>query len=90
MIVKTQFSPYKVATYVWFDTLLETVSALFAYLFVSVFGWTFVAWSFASVGLLGTALSIFLVFRANTSFARWGEAAQTWANITTALGFSDG
>jgi ion channel-forming bestrophin family protein len=33
---------------------------------------------------LGTALTIFLAFRANTSFVRWGEAAQSWAAIHAA------
>jgi putative membrane protein len=47
-------------------------------------GWSFVALSFAPIALLGTALSIFLAFRANTSFVRWGEAAQSWAAISAA------
>ncbi|KAJ3335823.1 hypothetical protein HDU93_004356 [Gonapodya sp. JEL0774] len=84
MIVKRNFNPIKIITYVWFDTALGIISSLFAYLFVAQLGWTFLSWSFAPVGVLGTALSIFLAFRANTSFSRWGEAAQAWATITTA------
>jgi ion channel-forming bestrophin family protein len=42
------------------------------------------ALSFAPVAVLGTALAIFLAFRANTAFARWQEGAQLWANINNA------
>jgi putative membrane protein len=36
------------------------------------------------LGILGTALSIFLAFRNNTAFSRWGEASQAWTAITAA------
>jgi ion channel-forming bestrophin family protein len=84
MIVKRNFDPRKVITYVWRDVTLALIAALLVYLAAVVLGWGFVALSFAPLGLLGTALSIFLAFRANTSFARWGEAAQTWAAIAAA------
>jgi ion channel-forming bestrophin family protein len=57
------------------------VVAVLAYGVYTVGGVATVALSFAPLAVLGTALSIFLAFRANTSFARWGEAAQLWANI---------
>ncbi len=84
MIVKRNFDPRKVVTYVWKDVTLAVGVAVAVYVAVVVLGWTFVALSFAPIGLLGTALSIFLAFRANTSFARWGEAAQAWAAIIAA------
>lgn len=84
MIVKRNFDPRKVATYVWKDVALAVVVAAAVYVAVVPLGWSLVALSFAPIGLLGTALSIFLAFRANTSFARWGEAAQAWAAITAA------
>ena len=55
--------------------------AALSYVAYTVFGVTAVALSFAPLGVLGSALAIFLAFRANTSFARWGEAAQIWSNI---------
>lgn len=84
MIVKRNFDPRKVATYVWKDVTLAVVVAGAVYGAVVLLGWNWVALSFPPIGLLGTALSIFLAFRANTSFARWGEAAQAWAAITAA------
>lgn len=84
MIVKRNFDPRKVIRYVWRDVTLAIVVATAVYLAAAVLGWSFVALSFAPLGLLGTALSIFLAFRANTSFARWGEAAQSWAAIGAA------
>lgn len=84
MILKRNFDPRKVAIYVWKDVTLAVTVAVAVYVAVVLLGWSFVALSFAPIGLLGTALSIFLAFRANTSFARWGEAAQAWAAITAA------
>jgi putative membrane protein len=84
MIVKRNFDPRKVFRYVWQDVALALAMATAVYLAAAVLGWSFVALSFAPLGLLGTALSIFLAFRANTSFARWGEAAQSWAAIGAA------
>lgn len=37
--------------------------------------------SFAAVGLLGTALSISLVFRVNEAYSRWWEARTLWGAI---------
>ncbi|MDZ4717607.1 MAG: bestrophin family ion channel [Roseiflexaceae bacterium] len=84
MIIKRNLDPRKVAAYVWQDVTIALVVAVLVYLMATMLGWSFVALSFAPLGLLGTALSIFLAFRANTSFARWGEAAQTWAAISAA------
>jgi ion channel-forming bestrophin family protein len=84
MIIKRTFDPRKVAAYVWQDVVLALLVAVAVYLTATASGWAFQFLSFAPIGLLGTALSIFLAFRANTSFARWGEAAQTWAAITAA------
>jgi putative membrane protein len=84
MIIKRTFDPRKVATYVWKDVVLALGIAAAVYAAVALLGWSVVALSFAPIGLLGSALSIFLAFRANTSFARWGEAAQAWAAITAA------
>ena len=39
------------------------------------------AFSLAAVGLLVTALSIFLVFRVNEAYARWWEARGLWGQL---------
>lgn len=42
------------------------------------------AFSLASVGLLVTALSIFLVFRVNEAYLRWWEARTLWGELVNA------
>jgi putative membrane protein len=84
MIIKRNFDPRKVAAYVWKDVTLALVAASLVYWAYSLLGLRWLGLSFAPLGLLGTALSIFLAFRANTSFARWAEAAQSWASISAA------
>ncbi len=39
------------------------------------------AFSLAAVGLMFTALSIFLVFRVNEAYARWWEARELWGRL---------
>lgn len=84
MIVKRSFDLRKVAAYVWKDVTLALASATAVTIAVTGLGVDWLGLAFAPIGLLGTALSIFLALRANTSFARWGEAAQSWAAITAA------
>lgn len=84
MIVKRSFDPRKVVAYVWKDVTLALVAAMAVTVAVAGLGMAGLGLSFAPIGLLGTALSIVLALRANTSFARWGEAAQSWAAITAA------
>lgn len=84
MIIKRSFDPRKVAAYVWKDVTIALVAATAVALAFTLLGAGWLGLSFGPLGLLGTALSIFLAFRANTSFARWGEAAQSWAAITSA------
>lgn len=42
------------------------------------------AFSLAAVGLVVTALSIFLVFRVNEAYARWWEARMLWGDLVNA------
>lgn len=84
MIVKRSFDPRKVAAYVWKEVALALVAATAVTVAVTSLGMGQLGLSFAPIGLLGTALSIVLALRANTSFTRWGEAAQSWAAITAA------
>lgn len=81
MIVKRNFDPLKVSTYVWRELLLSLgvssiVFVLFAVMDVKVIGLPF-----GMLGVLGTALAIFLAFRNNASFARWGEGSAAWSGI---------
>jgi putative membrane protein len=80
MIIKRNFNPRKVVTYVWLDLSLALIVSLLAFL-LYIFGVSAVALPFAPIGVLGTALAIFLAFRTNTSYARWLEAAQLWYSV---------
>jgi putative membrane protein len=84
MIVKRSFDPRKVAVYVWKDVALALGAATAVYVAYAGLGATGIGLSFAPLGLVGSALAIFLAFRASSSFARWAEAAQSWAAITAA------
>lgn len=84
MIVKRNFDPRKVTTYVWPQLLAALAWSAVVYLAYVGWGWTFVAVPFGVLGILGTALAIFLAFRNNTAFGRWGEASQAWSAITAA------
>lgn len=84
MIIKRSFDPRKVVRYVWKDVVLALGVATVVYGLFAGAGIAALGLSFAPLGLIGSALAIFVAFRANSSFARWGEAAQSWAAITAA------
>ncbi len=52
-----------------------------AYVLYFHYGIKSIAIPFAPVGVLGTALSIFLGFRNSSSYDRWWEARKTWGGI---------
>lgn len=83
MIVKRNFSPQKVVTYIWQDLALGAAAAVFVYVAYERFGMTAVALPFGIIGVLGAALAIFLAFRNNASYTRWNEASQLWAAIAS-------
>jgi predicted membrane chloride channel (bestrophin family) len=80
MILKKNFNPLKVISYVWRELLAATlVSGLVFWLYTQEV--KTVALPFTPIGILGTALAIFLAFRNNASYARWWEARTIWANL---------
>jgi putative membrane protein len=80
MILKRRFDPRKVVSYVWKDLALSLLASGGA---VVAFGMGLkeIALPFPPLGVLGTALAIFLAFRNNTSYNRWAEASQIWFNL---------
>jgi putative membrane protein len=81
MIVKRNFSPLKVWGYIKGPVILSIA-------------WSFVVWmiannisaekfsiNFSVIGILGTALAIFIAFRNNSSYSRWWEARTAWSSI---------
>jgi putative membrane protein len=83
MIIKTTFDPRKVVPYVRAELALAAAASAAAYIAHEVAGATIVALPIALIGVLGTALAIFLGFRNNTAAARWNEASQLWGAITS-------
>ncbi len=80
MILKKNFSPLKVLSYVWRELLAAAlVSGLVFGLYVNEV--KTVALPLTPIGILGTALAIFLAFRNNSSYARWWEARTIWASL---------
>lgn len=84
MILKRNFDPRKVGVYVWPQLLAALLWSAAVYVAYEMLGWSFVSVPFGVLGILGTALALFLAFRNNTAFGRWGEASQAWAAITAA------
>lgn len=81
MILKRNFDPRKVMRYVWRELLLATILAVGVWFAYGHLGIKSVVLPFAPLGVLGTALAIFLGFRNNNAYARWWEARTQWANI---------
>jgi putative membrane protein len=84
VIVKRNFDPQKVISYVWQQLLFALLWAIAVYVAYVVLGLSIVSAPLGVLSVLGTALSIFLAFRNNTSFSRWGEASQAWTAIISA------
>ncbi|HMP91796.1 MAG TPA: bestrophin family ion channel [Phnomibacter sp.] len=81
MILKKNFNPLAVAKYLQTELLISTLFAVAVY-FLYAFGHIQkVVIPFAVVGILGSALAIFLAFRNNSSYGRWWEARTTWGGI---------
>jgi putative membrane protein len=81
MIVKRNFDPVKVSGYVWRELLLSLGVSTLVFVVFAVLGAKAIGMPFGVLGVLGTALAIFLAFRNNASFARWGEGSAAWSGI---------
>jgi ion channel-forming bestrophin family protein len=84
MIVKHNLSPVRVIGYVWQPMLYATAVAVAAVALFEATDWTSLAIPFAPVGVLGSAMAIFVAFRNNASFARWWDARTAWQAIHNA------
>lgn len=81
MIVKRNFSPVRILPYVWKELLFTGAFATVVCFFHIRHGVTLLALPFGPLGVLGTALAIFLGFRNNSGHARWWEGRTIWGNI---------
>lgn len=84
MIVKRNFSPRKIWPYIrkpmW--VIIGWTVAVWAVHFFTPF--SHLSLNFTPIGILGSALAIFVAFRNNSAYGRWWEARQIWAGVVSA------
>ena len=81
MIVKRNFSPLKVLSYVWSPLAYAATVAIAVVVLRRSTGSSQFVVPFAPVGTLGAALAIFVAFRTNASYGRWWEARTVWGGV---------
>ena len=81
MIVKKNFHPLKVWSYVRGQVIFVTLWSLVVWLTFYFTGEKAMALNFTPIGVLGSALAIFVAFRNNSAYGRWWEARTLWGGI---------
>lgn len=80
MILKRNFNPVKVISYIRYEILFATVISL-SVLSLHKLAIIRVSLPFSIAAILGSALAIFIAFRNNSAYNRWWEARTVWGNI---------
>ncbi len=80
MILKRNFNPAKVVSYVWQELLIALLMAAIAFVLFKN-EWIKLHIPFSVAAILGSALAIFIAFRNNNSYSRWWEARTIWGGI---------
>lgn len=81
MIVKRNFHPRKVWTYIQRPVLFVIVWSTAVWLLFFFTQEQALSLAFTPVGILGSALAIFVAFRNNSAYGRWWEARTLWGGI---------
>jgi putative membrane protein len=81
MIVKRNLNPSKVWAYIRKPMSIITVWAVMIWALYSLSGLSWLAIYFTPIGIIGSALAIFVGFRNNSAYSRWWEARQIWGGI---------
>ena len=81
MILKRNFHPLKVWAYIKNQVLFTLAWAAAVWLLFHFTQWKEMALNFTPIGVLGSALAIFVAFRNNSAYARWWEARTLWGGI---------
>jgi len=84
MILKRNFSPLKVWEYIRWPLLWALLWAVCAWALFHFIGRRDFALNFTPIGMLGSALAIFVAFRNNSAYGRWWEARTLWGGIVNA------
>lgn len=83
MIIKKNFNPLRVISYIKSELVVATTLSLIVY-FLHRHGFLNFSIPFPVTAILGSALAIFIGFRNNSSYARWWEARTLWGSIINA------
>ncbi len=81
MIVKKNFHPLKVWSYIKGQMNFVIIWSCLVWLLYHWSGSPVLALNFTPIGVLGSALAIFVAFRNNSAYGRWWEARQIWGGI---------
>jgi putative membrane protein len=81
MIVKRNFHPFKVWQYIQKPMTFVIVWSVIVWFLFDYFKAPELALNFTPIGVLGSALAIFIAFRNNSAYGRWWEARQIWGGI---------
>lgn len=82
MIVKRNFHPLRVWSYIWREVTYALALSVVVYVVFLVWeDGALLALPFIPVGVLGSALAIFVAFRNQSAYGRWWEARQLWGGI---------
>lgn len=81
MIVKRNFNPIKVWAYIKGPMWLVIFWSTAVWLVQSLVAVPELYLSFTPIGVLGSALAIFIAFRNNSAYGRWWEARQIWGAL---------
>ena len=82
MIVKKNLDPIKVLSYGWQEVTYSAIIAIIVYLAYKYLpGGSYIALPFVPIGIVGSAVAIFVAFRNNSSYNRWWEARQIWGTL---------
>ncbi|MBL7858520.1 MAG: hydrogenase [Cyclobacteriaceae bacterium] len=80
MLLKRNFNPIRVLSYVKSEVFFSLVISMFVWLLYR-FALSQVSLPFSIAAILGSALAIFIAFRNNSAYGRWWEARTLWGGI---------
>jgi len=81
MIVKRNFHPGRILSYIWKEVLFALIWAIIIWYLYTYQHIQALAVNFTPIGVLGSALAIFVAFRNNSAYSRWWEARQIWSRL---------
>ena len=81
MIVKRNFHPLKIWKYIKKPMIFVLLWSVAIWLCFYITKSGFLVINFTPIGVLGSALAIFVAFRNNSAYGRWWEARKLWGGI---------